>query len=91
MHLRPVNGPVSVVLPDGRTLNRSELPPPGTRWHASRKAMVAEAVEHGLIDAADALQRYQLSPEELDHWRACAREGGASALLVKVIQHRPTA
>lgn len=77
MYLRRMQGPASVLLPDGRRMTRADLPAPDTRrWVASRKAAVARAVTHGLITAEEACDRYRLSVEELAAWcTACARDG----------------
>jgi hypothetical protein len=87
MYIRRIKGPVSVTLPDGSKLTRSDLPPANTRrWVARRKAVVVAAVNHGLIGEEEACDTYQLSKEELDLWRAAVREHGAAALRVTAIQ-----
>lgn len=87
MYIRREKGPVYVVLPDGTKLTRSDLPPASTkRWVARRKATVVAAVDHGLIDAAEACSMYQLSEEELDLWREAVHQHGTSALRVTAIQ-----
>jgi hypothetical protein len=87
MYIRREKGPVFVVLPDGTKLTRSDLPPANTkRWVARRKATVVAAVDHGLIDAAEACRIYQLSEEELEIWRSAVKQYGAAALRVTAIQ-----
>jgi len=54
MYLKKVDGPRSVTLPDGTILTRADLPPKETRrWVASRKAVLVQAVAHGLIPRAE--------------------------------------
>jgi hypothetical protein len=87
MYIRRMKGPVCITLPDGTKLTRSDLPPANTkRWVARRKATVVAAVDHGLIEAEEACEMYQLSSEELDLWRAAVRQHGAAALRVTAIQ-----
>jgi hypothetical protein len=87
MYIRREKGPVSITLPDGRKLTRSDLPPSNTeRWVARRKATVLAAVDHGLIDTEEALRKYQLSAEELETWREGMKHDGAAALRVTAIQ-----
>ena len=74
MYLKRVDGPRQVTLPDGSVLSRADLPAADTRrWVASRKAVVVQAVAHGLISREDALQRYALSEEEFELWRMAWR------------------
>jgi hypothetical protein len=87
MYIRREKGPVYVTLPDGSKLTRSDLPPANTkRWVARRKATVVAAVDHGLIDSAEACETYRLSDEELDLWRSAMHKHGAAALRVTAIQ-----
>lgn len=87
MYIRRVKGPVSITLPDGSKLTRSDLPAASTkRWVARRKATVVAAVDHGLLGAQEACEMYQLSPEELDIWRSAVQRYGAAALRVTAIQ-----
>ena len=87
MHLKRVDGPRQVTLPDGSILSRADLPPPETRrWVASRKAVVVKAVVHGLISQAEALERYGLSEEEFGFWRQAVENHGDKALRVTTIQ-----
>lgn len=76
-----------VVLPDGRKLTRSDLPPANTdRWVARRKAVVVAAVDFGLLDSEEACKLYGLSEEELELWRSTVERHGAAALRVTAIQ-----
>lgn len=85
MYLRKVDGPRSVRLPDGSVLSRADLPPKGTlRWVASRKAVVARAVKHGLITAEDACDLYALTQEELDSWLSALAGHGMRGLRATV-------
>lgn len=83
MYLRKTDGPRVVTLPDGTILSRDDLPDPETRrWVASRKAVVAKAVMHGLIKRTEALSRYGLSEEELSDWIRGVERHGLSGLKV---------
>ena len=87
MYLKRVNGPRSVMLPDGTVMTRADLPAPDTRrWVASRKAAVVRAVCHGLLTQEEALQRYALSAEELDAWRSAVDAHGEAGLKVTSLQ-----
>ncbi|AGT08326.1 CtrA inhibitor SciP [Paracoccus aminophilus] len=86
MFLKKSTGPRTVTLPDGRILTQADLPAPNTRWVASRKAVVAEAVEYGLLTRDEALSRYGLTEEELDCWVEAIRGHGREALKVTRIQ-----
>lgn len=88
MYIKRVSGPRHVTLPDGTILTRADLPPKETaRWVARRKAVVVQAVEHGLIARDEALARYGLSEEEFTLWEAAVRSHGEAALRVTKIQH----
>ena len=87
MYIRRIPGPQSVTLADGRTMTRADLPAPQTcRWVASRKAAVVQAVDAGLITAAEALETWGLSQEELDGWRAALARHGIPALKATALQ-----
>jgi len=88
MYIKRVHGPRHVTLPDGTILTRADLPPPDTqRWVARRKAVVVNAVEHGLISRDEAMERYGLSDEEFGLWEAAVRSHGTGGLRVTKIQH----
>ena len=56
MYIKRQKGPVTVKLPDGTVMSRSDLPPLNTvRWVASRKAAVVKAVRFGLVERDEAL------------------------------------
>lgn len=60
----------------------ANLPPKDTtRWVASRKAAVVNAVNAGALSAADAVARYGLTEEELGEWIEAASAHGARGLL----------
>lgn len=83
MFIKGTSGPIEVTLPDGTKLNRSDLPPKNTtRWVASRKLVVVQAVEHGLLSKKEACAAYDLSEEEIDSWTKHVKQHGASALKV---------
>ena len=87
MHLKRVDGPRQVPLPDGSILSRADLPPAATRrWVASRKAVVVRAVTCGLITRSEAMDRYALSEEELALWFKAVELHGEMALKVTSIQ-----
>jgi hypothetical protein len=87
MYLKRSRGPAAVTLPDGRILSRSDLPDPETsRWVASRKAAVVQAVTYGLLSVEDACEVYSLSEEELDAWRHAVEEHGEKALKATRLQ-----
>ncbi len=86
MYLRKASGPRAVTLPDGSILSVADLPPSRTRWVASRKAIVVNAVRYGLLTRAAAIRRYGLSDEEFDHWCATIEHHGLRALRVTAIQ-----
>lgn len=87
MFLKRIDGPRTVMLPDGTTMTRADLPAVDThRWVASRKAAVVKAVAAGLISEAEALERYSLSEEEFGSWKRAVREHGVRALKVTAIK-----
>ena len=86
MYLRKSTMPRTIALADGSTLSVADLPPPDTRWVASRKAIVCKAVEGGLITREEALKRYQLTEEELDSWCLAVSTHGTEALKVTALQ-----
>lgn len=86
MFVKKSNGPRTVTLPDGTILTAADLPPVDTRWVASRKAVVVQAVLNGLITRDEAIRRYDLSEEEFDGWLQAVEQHGAKALKVTAIQ-----
>ncbi|MBL4768944.1 MAG: DUF1153 domain-containing protein [Rhodobacteraceae bacterium] len=87
MHLRKVEGPRAVTLPDGLVMTRADLPDTNTRrWVASRKAAVVRGVIYGLITQADALIRYRLSEEEFLGWVAAVAQHGEDALKATALK-----
>lgn len=88
MYIKKTFGPVEVELPDGRRLNRSDLPPTSTkRWGAKHKKVVVDAVVFGLIDYREAETRYGISVEELESWIRLAHNNGARALRATALKH----
>jgi len=78
-----------VIGPDGERMTRSDLPSPGVRrWVPRRKARVVAAVEGGLMSKEEACQRYALSEEELDSWKASLTRYGLKGLCVTKINAR---
>ena len=87
MYLRKHHRPVVVVLPDRTVLSVADLPDDGTRrWVASRKAKVALAVLHGLIERDEAQTRYRLSDEEIESWVRKVAVKGAAGLKTTRMQ-----
>ncbi|CAM3208060.1 Protein of unknown function [Paracoccus aminovorans] len=86
MFLRKSPGPRTAILPDGSILTLADLPPPQTRWVASRKAAVVGAVQHGLLTREEAIRRYGLTGEEFDGWVSAFRRHGRNALKVTQLQ-----
>jgi hypothetical protein len=79
---KPIAEPF-VVGPDGERMTRADLPAADTcRWVPRRKARVVAAVEGGLITREAALERYRLTAEELDSWRAAMARWGMRGLCV---------
>jgi len=76
-----------VVGPLGKLLSLDDLPPPGTRWSARRKAEVVAAVSGRLLTVEDACERYALSREEFDSWCRALKRSGLSGLRVKSTQY----
>jgi len=87
MFLKKIDGPRAVTLPDGSVLSRADLPPVSIRrWVASRKAVVVQAVEHGLVARDEVLERYDLTEEEFDSWCLAVQKHGIQALKVTALQ-----
>lgn len=87
MYLKKVDGPRAVAMADGAIMTRADLPPQTTRrWVASRKAAVVRGVVYGLISQAQALQIYDLSQEEFQHWLQAVRQHGEGALKTTALQ-----
>ena len=86
MFLKKTDTPRTVTLPDGRILTLADPPPEETRWVASRKETVVNAVTHGLIMKDEALRRYGLSEEEFESWTRAMQAHGTVALKITSIQ-----
>ena len=87
MFLRKIDGPRAVTLPDGTIMTRADLPAVETRrWVARRKAAVVRAVGAGLIDRSEALERYNLSEDELTEWERAISEHGEEALRTTALK-----
>ena len=75
-----------VVGPDGEKMTIQDLPAPETRrWVPRRKARVVAAVEGGLISEEEAFERYSISAEEYDTWKAAMGKFGMRGLCVTQI------
>lgn len=75
-----------VVGPDGEKMTAADLPAPSTRrWVPRRKARVVAAVEGGLITEDEAFERYQITAEEYDTWKAAMSKFGMRGLCVTQI------
>lgn len=67
--------------PHSVPLMPSDLPPADTkRWVTRRKAVVAAAVEAGLLSLDEACRKYGLSAEELAAWQLALKEFGPKGL-----------
>lgn len=87
MFMKKQPGPRVVILPDGSTFSRADLPDPNTRrWVASRKAAIVKGVSSGVISAAEVFQIYGLSKEELNEWQSAMHVFGEKALRATAIQ-----
>ncbi len=83
MFVRRESGPVSVKLPDGSRLTRSDLPPKNTyRWVARRKATVVLAVNAGLVSLEEVCRMYELTEEEFASWESALLKHGRGGLRV---------
>jgi len=87
MMMKRTNGPISVKLPDGRILNRSDLPARDTRrWVARRKAVVVLAVNAGLVSLEEVCDMYALSEEEFSSWESAMLKYGRNGLRATHMQ-----
>lgn len=86
MFVKKTDGPRTVTLPDGSILTVADLPPPDTRWVASRKEIVIKAVAYELISRDEALRRYDISEEEFESWCKALTRHGKAALKVTTLQ-----
>ncbi|WP_316016099.1 DUF1153 domain-containing protein [Roseobacter sp. HKCCA0434] len=87
MYLKRSDRPIFVKDHAGRTIARTDLPPPDTRrWVARRKAIVVAAVDGGMITEEEACDLYALSGEELAQWRDALTRHGLNALRVTSLQ-----
>lgn len=83
MFIKSSQGSIELVLPDGKKLNRSDLPAKNTTsWVASRKLIIVQAVTYGLIGFDEACSNYALSQEELNSWKGHLVDHGPFALKV---------
>ena len=74
---------IEALLAEGKPLRVGTLPPADTtRWTMHRKAEVVGAVAVGLLSAAQACERYKLTPEELAHWQRAMMHAGLKGLRV---------
>ena len=87
MFIKKVDGPRTVVLPDGSHMSRADLPPVTTkRWVASRKGQVVKAVASGLVSRDEVCTLYDLSLDELEEWCQAVLRHGQRALRVTTLQ-----
>lgn len=86
MFVRKTIGPRTAILPDGTILSLADLPTGIERWVARRKALVVQAIEHGLLTRQEAVDRYALTDEELSGWITAAGRYGSGGLKVKEIR-----
>ena len=57
MFVRKSARPRTVMLEDGSVLTLADLPSGAERWVARRKAIVVEAIGHGLLTRDEAIER----------------------------------
>ncbi|MEM7056873.1 MAG: DUF1153 domain-containing protein [Pseudomonadota bacterium] len=77
-----------VIGPDGERMTVADLPAPNTRrWVPRRKARVVAAVEGGLLTEEEAFERYDITAEEYDCWKAAMSRFGMRGLCVTKINH----
>ena len=86
MFVRKSARPRTVILENGTVLTLADLPLGTERWVARRKAVVVEAIAHGLVTRDEAIARYGLTEEELDCWISTAARLGPAALKIKEIR-----
>ena len=77
--------------PDPVAPAADSLPPVGTtRWVASRKAAILDAIAAGTLSRAEACRRYAISDAELRLWERAVRCAGVPGLRVTRVQiYRP--
>ena len=91
MFLKKVEGPRAVKLPNGNVICLADLPDNETsRWVASRKAVVIQAVKYGLVDKSYALKNYNLSDEEFAAWCLGFEKFGYKGLKTTKLRERYT-
>ena len=86
MFVRKSARPRTALLEDGTVLTLADLPSGNERWVARRKAIVVEAIGHGLLTRDEAIERYGLTQEELDGWISTVTRLGPSALKINAIK-----
>jgi transposase-like protein len=87
MYLKKVEGPRSVMLPDGKVMTQADLPPSDTaRWVASRKLAVVRGVLYGLVSQGEVCRRYQLSEDEFAEWVRAVSLHGEGALKATALK-----
>lgn len=87
MFLKKIDGKRAVTLPDGSVLTRADLPDRNcSRWVASRKAAVVQAITFGLMTREEACETWALSDEELCSWETAVTQHGEGALKATKIQ-----
>lgn len=56
------------------------------RWTASRKAALLSSIHASTISAAEAMERYAITPEEMASWEERERRFGQAALRITTLQ-----
>lgn len=83
MHIKKIDGPNYVRLPDGSIMTRGDLPPKTTRrWVIKHKVKVVLAVSAGLLTLKEACDLYELSEEEFQLWQSAMLKHGRVGLRV---------
>ena len=86
MFVRKSARPRTATLGDGSVLTLADLPSGTERWVARRKAIVVDAIGHGLLSRDEAVDRYGLTEEELEGWISTASRLGSAGLKIKAIK-----
>lgn len=80
--------PAYVIGHDGEHLTLEDLPKSTTnRWVMRRKAAVVAAVRGGMVELAEACERWNISVEEYESWERLIDRHGVRALRATRLQH----
>lgn len=82
MEPQPQQRPGAVIGPLGTPLTLQDLPGPLVRWVPRRKAELVAAVKGGLLTRDEAIERYDLTLQELLSWEGAIDRHGLQGLRV---------